>query len=75
MLDAELFSVPASTFISYASWLAFPTAGIALLYLLGRKLTRLPFIDVGPDYTPPRWVLPILTIGLLFAVSLPFQSV
>jgi hypothetical protein len=67
--EPELLGVVASQYRSFAALILLPTLGFVFLYLLGRPLTKLPFIETDSDYSPPRWVLPVFAIGALFATS------
>lgn len=70
MFDAELAGFTATQYWQFASVILTPTLGFVFVYLLNRPLRRLPFIDTGDDYQPPRWVVPVFAISSLFAASL-----
>jgi hypothetical protein len=70
LFEPELFGLAASQYRYFASLILLPTVGFVFLYLLGRPLTKLPLIEADPDYSPPRWVLPVFAVGALFAASL-----
>ena len=70
MFDAELLGFTATQYWQFASVILTPTLGFVFVYLLNRPLKRLPLIDAGDDYQPPRWVLPVFAISSLFAATL-----
>jgi hypothetical protein len=70
VFDAELLGFTATQYWQFASILLTPTLGFVFLFLLNRPLKKLPFIDTGDDYQPPRWVLPVFAISSLFLASL-----
>jgi len=49
--------------------------GFLFLFLLGQSLTKLPFIDAGEVYKPPKWVLPLFATSSLFGTSLALSFI
>jgi hypothetical protein len=70
VFDAELFGFTATQYWQLASVILAPTLGFVFLFLLNRPLKKLPFIDTGDDYQPPRWVLPAFAISALFTATM-----
>lgn len=68
MFDATLFDVTSSQYLYFAGLMLAPTLGFMFLFLLGLPLKKIFGIELG-DYSPPKWLLPIFSLGSLFVIS------
>lgn len=69
-MDATLIGFGLNDFLGLASSLTVPAWGFIALYLLALPLRGLPGVAHETEYSPPKWLLPLLTsllVATLFA--------
>lgn len=68
-MNATLAGFTESEFRSFALTLLVPALGYATLFMLNVPLSKLPGVSIEHKYRVPWWLLPFVTLALMFAVG------